>query len=72
MQVLTNFRVLIIFVGQGAKIFFVYNLVFLTHVMLFLQHLFFQFFFLSWSPWKRGIEISLYLAKASSVTADTQ
>jgi len=44
MQVLTNFCVFIIFVGQGAKIF-VYNLVFLTHVMLFLQHLFSQMFF---------------------------
>ena len=45
MQVLTNFCVFIIFVGQGAKIFIVYNLVFLTHVMLFLQHLFSQMFF---------------------------
>ena len=35
----------IIFVGQGAKIFLAYNFVFLTHVMLFLQHLFSLIFF---------------------------
>lgn len=71
MQVLTNFCVFIIFVGQGAKIFIVYNRVSDTRDA-FPATFIFPNFFLSQSTWKRGIDILLYLNKASSVTAGIQ
>jgi len=71
MQVLTNFCVFIIFVGQGAKIFIVYNIMFLTHVMLYQQHLFSQFFSFT-VPLEERYRDFTVMGKASSVTAGTQ